>query len=245
MSSERLGAHLEALTAEGYQALALSEASELMATSKALPPRPVVITFDDGFLDFLTAAVPLLNTHAFPATLYVTTGYLGETSRWLADVDEQARPMLDFSDLPVIAEAGIEIGAHGHSHAMLDLLPDDVLLTDIQASRDILGEAVGHRISSFAYPHGYSNASVRRATRAAGFETACAVHNAMSSGLSEEFEIPRIIVEHDTDVDALLAKLRGIGLQGDRFRHSRASIWRARRSVWRSRHRALASTLGT
>ncbi len=243
VSPERFAAHIGLLEAENYRTFTVTEATDLLERGKTLPARAVILTFDDGFRDFKQSALPVLTAHDFQATLYVVTGYLGETSRWLADVDEDRRPMLDAGDLNQIEEAGIEIGAHGHSHAMLDLLSPDALSNEVEMSRDLLGAQLGHPVSSFAYPHGYSSPAVRRAVHAAGFVSACAVHDAMSAGLSESFEIPRIIVEHDTDGATLMAKLRGEGLRSDSLRHARAGVWRLRRQMWRGHHRALASNL--
>ncbi len=243
VSPERFAAHMALLQAEEYRTLTVSEAMDVRERGAALPERVVLITFDDGFQDFAQEALPILAAHDFRATLYVVTGYLGETSRWLADVREERRRMLDLRQLNHIEEAGIEIGAHGHSHAMLDLLPRDALQAEIETSRDILQTQLGHTVASFAYPHGYSNAAVRHAVHDAGFVNACAVHDALSGGLAETFEIPRIIVEHDTDEATLLNRLRGHDLPSETIRHARAGVWRVRRQMWRGHQRALASEL--
>jgi peptidoglycan/xylan/chitin deacetylase (PgdA/CDA1 family) len=71
---ELLRSRFEALRAGGYQVLQLDEAVRRMRAGK-LPPRAVALTFDDGALDFLTQAVPLLREFEFPATVYLTTYY--------------------------------------------------------------------------------------------------------------------------------------------------------------------------
>src|SRR5579863_2353593 len=72
--------HISYLRQHGYTPLTVTQACEQRAAS--LPGKPVVITFDDGFADFYTNALPILSRYKFPATLYVTSGFMGSTSRW-------------------------------------------------------------------------------------------------------------------------------------------------------------------
>src|SRR6266496_1600460 len=65
----------------------------------ALPELPIVLTFDDGFADFFTAALPILTQYNFAATLYVSTAFVGGTSRWLRREEETARLMLTWKQL--------------------------------------------------------------------------------------------------------------------------------------------------
>src|SRR5713101_1852063 len=91
--------------------------------SSALPEQPVVLTFDDGFADFYTEALPVLQRYGFVATLYVTTAFVNATSRWLQQEGEAERLMLTWEQLAEVNAHGIECGAHSHSHAQLDMLP--------------------------------------------------------------------------------------------------------------------------
>src|SRR4051812_37845588 len=70
--------------------------------SSVLPERPVVLTFDDGFADFFTEALPVLQKYGFSATLYVTTAFINGTSRWLQHEGETNRPMLTWKQLTEI-----------------------------------------------------------------------------------------------------------------------------------------------
>ncbi|MGH7870054.1 MAG: polysaccharide deacetylase family protein [Candidatus Dormibacteraceae bacterium] len=91
-------------------------------SKQPVPEKTVVITFDDGFADFYREALPLLQNYRYTATLYVATGFVGGTSRWLGSCGEGDRPMLTWSTLREIAALGIEIGANTHTHPELDRL---------------------------------------------------------------------------------------------------------------------------
>src|SRR5260221_2722996 len=86
----------------------------------ALPERPVVLTFDDGFADFYTNALPVLQQCGSTATLYIATGFIGSTSRWLAREGEATRPMLTWDQVREIDACGIECGGQRYLPSQLD-----------------------------------------------------------------------------------------------------------------------------
>ncbi|TMD97044.1 MAG: polysaccharide deacetylase family protein, partial [Chloroflexi bacterium] len=102
-----------------------------------LPEHPIVLTFDDGFADFLTAALPVLTQYNFAATLYVSTAFVGGTSRWLRREEETGRLMLTWEQLAEISSCGIECGAHSHNHRQLDILPNPAAWDEIMQSKKL------------------------------------------------------------------------------------------------------------
>lgn len=188
-------AHLEA---EGFTTITMSALAAAMAGQRELPARPVVLTFDDGFADFHEAALPLLRDHGFTATVFVTSG-------WVADAGPAARPgrMLTWQQVREVAAAGIEIGAHSHTHPQLDQLPGGQLARELADSKSLLEDRLGTAVPGLAYPFGYSSARVRRAVLDAGYGYACAVANAMASTVPDDlFAVPRLTVGRGTRLTA-------------------------------------------
>lgn len=173
----------------------------------ALPPRPILLTFDDGYADFYIAALPALRRHGFTATLYVTTGYVGGTSRWLHAKEDTSRPMLTWTQLAEINARGIECGAHSHTHPPLDMLPLDAVHEEIVRSKLLLEEHLGQSVSSFAYPFGYYSERVQQIVQATGCTSACAVRLAMSSLDDNPYALARLAIRPDTSVLALATAL--------------------------------------
>jgi len=199
--------HLDVVAASGRVPLTVSQYADGRRDG-TLPERPVLITVDDGFADFAINALPILAERNLPSTLYVTTGALADRR---PDSVLPAAAMLQSADLPLLAAAGVEIGAHSHTHRQLDLLPEDAVAEEVSLSRDVLADAVGHHIRSFAYPHGYWRARVRRLVADAGFDSACGVAEALSSARDHPLALSRLMVRADTSASTVAAWVSGSG----------------------------------
>jgi peptidoglycan/xylan/chitin deacetylase (PgdA/CDA1 family) len=202
---------------------------------QALPERPVIITFDDGFADFYTAAFPVLQQYGFAATLYITTMFVNSTSRWLWGEGEATRLMLTWDQITEISAQGIECGAHSHAHFQLDTLPLVLASDEIVKSKDILEQHLGQEVSSFAYPFGYYTASVKRQVQAAGYTSACAVKFALSSTSTDPFALTRLIVREDMQSATFTELLAG---RGDSV--AKTMYMRARTPLWQLIRRSSA-----
>ncbi len=233
--------HMNALAELKFTTMTVSSLVAAVGGHGSLPERPVVITFDDGFRDFLTGALPILQRYGFRATLYVVSGTVGRTSDWLASLGEESRAMLDWSELREVASSGIEIGAHTVTHPQLDTMGRQAAFNEILGSKLRLEDNLGGAVRTFAYPHGYASARTRALVREAGFESACRVRHALSAANEDPFGLSRVMVTADTTLSDLKQFVTGNGLPvappADRLA-SRA--WRLARRVRRWRTLAAA-----
>ncbi|CAM5472231.1 polysaccharide deacetylase [Streptomyces avidinii] len=133
----------------------------------------VGLTFDDGYTDFLTRALPLLRRYDCTATLFVLPGRLGVDNVW--DPLGPRKPLLTAEGIREAAAAGQEIGSHGLLHQDLTAAPDDVLQQELRGSRELIRELTGTLPAGFCYPYGHLDARVVAATRDAGYAYACAI----------------------------------------------------------------------
>jgi peptidoglycan/xylan/chitin deacetylase (PgdA/CDA1 family) len=208
---------------QGYTPLTVSEFVLLQNNpDKKRPLKPVVITFDDGFEDFYTHAVPILDKFNFASTLYVTTAYLGKMSEWLRSEGEGNRPMLHPEQVKKLPHHRVEIGAHTHTHPQLDLLDLQTAKAEIQKSKTILEGLLQTRLLSFAYPHGYYSNEVRQLVMALGFKSACGVKEAISNWQDDSLTLSRIIISNEMIIEQFGSALTGKGYldapKGERFK---------------------------
>jgi O-antigen biosynthesis protein len=230
--------HMAYLHDQGYRTLTVSEyAAMLLQPMTEAPEHTVVVTFDDGFADFTDHALPIMTRYGITSTMYVVTGCVGSTSTWLESVGEGDRPMLGWADIDSLAEAGVEVGAHTHSHPQLDIINRGTAWEEIRRSKGVLEDRLGREIPSFAYPFGFHGPRVRALVERAGFRSACAVKDALSGPGDDPLAIARVIVPGETGVATLADLLAGRGRpqawRGERtstkaFRVARRSAARAR-----------------
>ncbi|MFJ9864800.1 polysaccharide deacetylase family protein [Streptomyces sp. NPDC101165] len=174
-------------------------------SGRPLPERPVLITFDDGYEGVHRHALPVLAKHGFPATLFVSTGWI----RGAYDTGGGLDAMLDWQQVRDLADTGIEIGGHSHSHPQLDQLDDNALRAELVRSTEIVTGELGARPVSFAYPYGYSSRRVRVAVRHAGYAQALAVGNGLARRRQGPYALHRVTVRRGTEVEEFERLLQG------------------------------------
>ena len=122
------------------------------------PTPDVVITFDDGHISNYDHAMALLAPHNMKAVFFVTTGFIGTRKHFC-----------DWHHLREMADAGMVIGAHGHTHRFFEDLGAAEAEQEIRQSKDLLEQAIGREVDSMSFPGGrYSNCNVKQA-RDAGY----------------------------------------------------------------------------
>ncbi len=202
--------HLDVVAQAGLTSVTVSQLCDGLTGRGPLPLRPVVLTFDDGWADFASAAVAV-HERGLVATLYVTTGFLQGGGIAATTMGALTTDALHWSQLADLVDLGIEIGAHCHAHRQLDVVPLAVARDEIRRSRHLLEETLQQPVRSFAYPHGFSSPAVRTLVVEEGYESACAVKNALSSSNDHVFELARLTVRPATTDDQLDTWLAGSG----------------------------------
>ncbi len=151
ISPAHFRAQMSLLAQQGYSGVSLGEVTQLL-TSGSKDHRVVGLTFDDGFQDFLTAAIPVLQEHGFRATLFVPAGMVGQTSSWSSY--RKDRSLLTWEELQEVVNSGYEIGSHTLSHPDLCQLSPVSLHHEVNDSKRLLEDTLQVPVHHFAYPGG-------------------------------------------------------------------------------------------
>jgi peptidoglycan/xylan/chitin deacetylase (PgdA/CDA1 family) len=185
----------------GYSTLTQRELYRALVLRKRLPPKPVLITFDDGYDDLLRTALPVLEQLRMRATAYVITDRCGD---WRS-------PFLAWFELFELQRRGIEIGSHTASHRDLRTLSDPELTHELVASRRALERRLHHPVPWLAYPFGGHNSRVVAAARRAGYLLAVTTVGGKQQFGPRPLELRRLSITNSTGTRGLASMLGGSG----------------------------------
>ena len=186
---------MRALHAAGYTAVTLRQAWDGWQDGGPLPRKPIVVTFDDGYLSHYTHAKPVLRALGWPGVLFLTTKAIG-------------RDGLSERQLRSLIKAGWEIDSHTLTHPDLTTLDDAALAHELSGSRRELQRRLGVAADFFAYPAGRHDARVIAATEAAGYTAATTVEPGVATRRDDPFALPRVRVNASDTAASLLARLQ-------------------------------------
>ncbi|MCR8692916.1 polysaccharide deacetylase family protein [Rhodococcus pyridinivorans] len=191
MTPQRFEQQMCWLRSRGLRGVSMAELLSAVADKRA---RGLVgLTFDDGYQDFDTYVMPVLQRYGFTATMFVLAGRLGGRNAWSRPGPN--KELLTATQVCQLARLGVEIGSHGLKHVSLPEVDDMLLNAETVRSRAILEDLLGQQIQGFCYPYGHMDIRVVEAVRAAGYDYACAVKPSRAVG---RYAIQRTYV-HDRD----------------------------------------------
>ena len=206
----RFAEQLAALSAWGYAPVTLDDwvayrRRGTRADGSPFPPRPLALTFDDGYASFADVALPLLQRAGWSATVFVVSGQVGGTNAW--DRDERQEPLLDAAALRALPPLGIGVGSHTRTHRPLARIPAGEAAAELAASRDELEQLLGAPVTTLAYPFNNQSPRVRRLARRAGYAAAVMGRGRVNGRLRTRLGLYRLKVDLDTTLDGLEAQL--------------------------------------
>jgi peptidoglycan/xylan/chitin deacetylase (PgdA/CDA1 family) len=152
----------------------------------------VVITFDDGFRNVYEHALPILQSYRFPATVFLVTDYCAKTNSWPGQPAYiEQRPLLRWSEVKEMSEAGVVFGSHTRTHPDLRRLDSQKAAEELAGSKQIIEDATGRPADTFAYPYGSYDGAVMRMARA-HFQLACSTVLGFVKPDSDPFALERL-----------------------------------------------------
>src|SRR5688572_23598104 len=186
----------------GYTPVSLDAVLAHYLEGAPLPPRAVLLTFDDGYRDNLANALPILRRHGYPAVLFVPIGFLDderplphEESLRLLGVRNET---VEWSELAELEAGGIRVESHGIGHRPLSELDPAEAVREIALSKLKLEERLGREVEAFAFVKG-SHADYRpehaSLVQQAGYKLAFTSVSGANGSATDPFRLRRYNIE--------------------------------------------------
>ncbi len=184
LSPELFEDHLRMLQAEGYTVITLDDLLLYLTRGRPLPPKPVILTFDDGYRDHYTQAFPLLRKYGMTGTFFIITDL----------VNQQHTEYLTWDMAREMRKAGMRFGAHGRTH--IDLSQADLaqLVWQALGSTEVFQVELGEPARYIAYPSGRYNQQVIDVYRSAHYWAGLTTHQGVIQDSEHLFELKRLRV---------------------------------------------------
>ncbi|NEX19390.1 polysaccharide deacetylase family protein [Thiorhodococcus mannitoliphagus] len=204
----RFAAQMGLLARLGYSVLTLDEVLACLRGEPVMPPRAVALTFDDAYENFADYALPVLEKHGFPATVYAISGWLGRRAEWFSKDPGRPIPnLMSGARLREMRAAGITVGSHTANHVKLgevDLATKRREIRDSKAAlEDVLGEAVDH----LCYPFGSFDRETLHLAAEAGYRSATTCLRGAATPADHPLILPRKAISYGDNLLGVWWKL--------------------------------------
>ncbi len=190
-------AHLQFLRQAGYQTVSLSDLIFYLTQGQPLPPRSIVLTFDDGYRDAYEEAFPRLLRYGFRGTFFILTGR----------ADEGDPRYLSWEQIRRMSEAGMDIQLHGREHIPLNGRDEAFLFYHVIGGKQSIEAHTGRPVRFFAYPSSNYDQNLIRFLERYRFWGAVTTAYGADERLENRFRWPRIRIRGTDDVGKLMEKL--------------------------------------
>lgn len=181
--TDQFKAQMDYLDAHGYHTITLKQLDDYLTKGESLPDKPVLLTFDDGYVDNYYNVLPVLKAHHMHATLFMIGDAIGEGGRFVTA--DQLREM---------DANGFDVQAHTYTHKKETQFGKATLIQDFSKGRDVLEALLHKKIDYMAYPGGFNNAVVRDAAKEAGFRMAFTVEPGNVSPGDDLYQLNRLAI---------------------------------------------------
>jgi len=211
ISVSQLEEHLQFLQLNGYQILPLERLITAVSEKASLPAKSIFITFDDGYLNNLEYAYPVLQKYNVPATIFLPTNYIGQQSSW----DIKADDLMSINQLKSLKPSLISFGLHSHAHLNYKTLNKAEITEDLQNNIRYFTENGLQFLPAFAYPYGGrpKNSTIlnqmKEIMQSLGIVMAFRIGNRLNSSFSNVYELQRLDIKGTDSTAVFQKKVKG------------------------------------
>jgi len=215
VSKKTFEKQIRAFAKRDFTAISLADIYNAFVTGDALPANPVVITFDDGYLDNFEIAFPILKTYGFTATIFLPTHLIDNKEHTIFN----KHALMNWHEIKRMHGEGICFASHTATHPHLTTLNDEEILNELVTSKELVERYLGEKCDFMAYPYGDFDTKVRDMTGKAGYLAACSVMIGLNKQGDDLFSLKRIPI---IDLDSPSRFLRKVTF----------GVWEAPWTIW-------------
>ncbi len=197
VTAGEFAAQMRMLKSSGCTPILFGALAAARAGLAPLPPKPVLLTFDDGYANLLTNVHPLLRSLEFPYTVFLVSELVGKTNAWVAAEGYAPTPLLDWPDiLAMQADGGVEFEGHTRTHPRLADLSEADVRREVTDSKTALEQKLGKALNTLCYPYGSVSERVAEIAADAGYTQAVTTEFGRARAADDPMRLPRISVYH-------------------------------------------------
>ncbi len=198
VTPQNLDAQLGYLKHAGFNVISLDELLLAWKGEAELPPRPIVLTFDDGYRDNYTYAFPLLKKYGFSATFSLITQY----------IDQNNPNYVTWKQVTEMHRAGMDFAAHSYNHADLKGKDVDFLVYQILGSKEAIEARTKEPLHFFTYPSGSYDQLTIDVVKSANFWGALTTQEGSLNSYANRFEIRRVRIRGADTLKKFIEKVQ-------------------------------------
>ncbi|WP_246303190.1 polysaccharide deacetylase family protein [Paenibacillus plantarum] len=197
ISPAKLEAQMKYLSDHGYTPISLTTFINLIEKKSvhAAPDKPVLLTFDDGYVDNVEEAMPILAKYNFPATLFMSPGMVEDAG------------YLNWEQVKQLQQAGWDIQPHGMTHPHLPKLSAEQQAYEITEARKLIEEKLGTQADVFCYPYGEYNQTTLKVLKDYGFRYAFTIDQGYTTNQQYPYSLKRLFINGEESLKAFINKL--------------------------------------
>ena len=188
---EKFCQQVKYLSDNGFHTVTMQMVYDFYAYGKKLPPKPILLTFDDGYVDNFTEALPILKKKNMTATVFPIANWIGKENKW-ENFNKKLTTTMDWDQLKKWQAAGMEVASHTVDHPLLAYCFAEQTMRELEESKTILEKTLSCPIDFLCYPYGSFNNQTKLVAEKTGYKAAFAIFEDVPLWNIDVFALPRI-----------------------------------------------------
>jgi peptidoglycan/xylan/chitin deacetylase (PgdA/CDA1 family) len=220
---EQFAEQMQYLSSNAFVSLSLDEYEQIIKGEKDVPERSILITFDDGYADFYSQALPIAKQYGITLNVFVCTGLVeGSTAEIYPEIPAHAREHreaypelwrpLNWDEIRKLKAEGVGIGFHGHSHRKLAKMTVEEIALEFEMGLNLYRHETNYEMRHFAFPHGtYDSYDTERVAliSSLGMQLQFSTRLSRTPVDANEALISRLVIHQEDDLETYKLKLFG------------------------------------